>query len=84
MVCDHPVARLDVGGLKHNLDVFKRHIQVSEAANDLSRDDLLCGVSPVSGVLVYVDRLQQANLVVVAKLLHAQVRGSREVADGQR
>ena len=72
------------GGLKHNLDVFEWHIQVAEAADDLSRDDLLCGVPPVSGVHVHINRLQQANLVVVAKHLHAQVRGPGEVADRQR
>jgi hypothetical protein len=84
MVGDHPVAGFDVGSPNHNLDVFEWHIQVAEAADDLSRDDLLCGVPPVSGLQVHIDRLQQADLVVVAKHLHAQVRGPREVADGQR
>ena len=84
MVGDHPVTGIDVRSLKHSLDVFEWHIQVAEAADDLSRDDLLCGVPPVSGVYVHIDRLQQANLVVVAKHLHAQVRGPGEVADRQR
>jgi hypothetical protein len=55
----------------------------AEAADDLRRDGLLCGVAPVSGVQVHVDRLQQADLVVVAEHLHAQVRGPGEVADRQ-
>src|SRR5690348_9450036 len=84
MVCDHPVARLDVGSLKHDLDVFEWHIQVTEAADDLSRDDLLRGVASVSGVPIYIHRLQETNLVVMAKHLDAQVRGPREVADGER
>jgi hypothetical protein len=33
--------------------------------------------------VVHLDRLQHANLMVVTKHLHAQVRGPREVADGQ-
>jgi hypothetical protein len=81
---NHPVTGLDVGSLKHNLDVFEWHIQVAEAADDLSRDDLLFGVPPISGVHVHMDRLQQANLMVVAEHLHAQVRGAGEVANGQR
>ena len=62
MVGDHLVAGLDVGSLKHDLDVFEWHIQVAEAADDVSCDDLLCGVPSVSGVLVHIDRLQKANL----------------------
>jgi hypothetical protein len=84
MVGDHPVAGLDVGSLKHNVDVLERHLEVAEAADDLRRDDLLRGVAPVPAVHVHVDRLQQAELVVVAKHLHAQVRGPGEVAYGQR
>ena len=84
MAGDHPVAGLDVGSLQHNVDVLERHLQVAEAADDLSRDDLLCGVPPVAAVHVHLGRLQQAELVVVAKHLHAQVRGPGEVADGQR
>ena len=81
MVGDHPVAGLDVGSLKHNVDVLEWHLQVAEAADDLRRDDLLCGVAPVAAVHVHIDRLQQAELVVVAKHLHAQMRGPGEVAD---
>ena len=81
MVGDHPVAGLDVGGLKHDLDVTERHLQVAEAADDLRRDDLLWGVAPVPAVHVHLGRLQQAELVVVAEHLHAQVRGPGEVAD---
>ena len=33
--------------------------------------------------LRYIDLLQQANLVIVAKHVHAQVRSPGEVADGQ-
>ncbi len=83
MVGDHPVAGLDVETLEHNLDVLEWHLQVAEAADDLRRDDLFWGVAPVSAVYVHVDRLQQAELVVVTKHLHAQVRGPGEVADGE-
>src|SRR5580693_2112426 len=84
MVGDHPVAGLDVGSVEHNLDVLEWHVQVAEAADDLRRDDLLSGVAPVPAVRVHAGRLQQAELVVVAKHLHAQVRGPGEVAYGQR
>jgi hypothetical protein len=84
MVGDHPVAGLDVGCLKHNLDVLEWHIQVAEGAYDLGRHDLPRRVPAVSGVRVYINRLQQANLLIVAKHLHAQVRSPGEVADGQR
>jgi NAD(P)-dependent dehydrogenase (short-subunit alcohol dehydrogenase family) len=83
MVGDHPVAGLDVGSLEHNLDVLEWHVQVAKAADDLRRDDLLWCVAPVSAFYIHVDRLQQAELVVVAKHPHAQVRGPGEVADGE-
>jgi hypothetical protein len=75
MVGDHPVAGLHVGSLKHNADVVEWHVQVAEAADNLRRDDPLRGVAPVPAVRVHVDRLQKAELVVVAQHLHAQVRG---------
>jgi hypothetical protein len=49
------------------VDIVEGHVKVAEAADDLSSDDLLRGVAPVSGV--GVDRLQQADVVVVAKRL---------------
>jgi hypothetical protein len=84
MVGDHPVAGLDVGSVEHNLDVLEWHVQVAEAADDLRRDDLLSGIAPVPAVRVHAGRLQQAELVVVAEHLRAQVRGPGEVAYGQR
>lgn len=84
VVGDHPVAGLDVRSLKHDLDVIERHLQIAETADDLCLDDLLCGIAPVPAVHVHLDRLQQADLVIVAKHLHAQVRGPGEVADGHR
>jgi hypothetical protein len=42
MVGDHPVAGLDVGSLKHDMDVFEWHLEIAEAADDLRGDDLLC------------------------------------------
>ena len=69
MVCDHPVARLDVGSLEHDLDVIERHLQVAETADDLCLYDLLCGIAPVPAVHVHLDRLQQAELVVVGNIL---------------
>ena len=58
MAGDHPVAGLDVGSLKHNVDVLERHVKVAESADDLRRSDLLWCVAPVSAVGIHVDRLQ--------------------------
>lgn len=66
------------------MDVVEWHVEIAETADDLRGDDLLGGVAPVSCVGVDVDRLEQPDVVVVAKRLDTQVRGPGEVADGQR
>src|SRR3989442_6091313 len=78
MVCDHPVAGLDVGSLKHDLDVFEWHIQVAEAADDLSRDDLLCGVPSVSGVPVCECRNKSGTRVEIKLVQGSQRRTDRD------
>jgi NADPH:quinone reductase-like Zn-dependent oxidoreductase len=83
VVGDHPVAGLDVGGVEHGVDVVEWHVEIAKAADDLRSDDLLGGVVPVSGFGVDVDRLEQADLVVVAKQLGTPVRRAGEVPDGQ-
>ena len=57
MAGDHPVAGLDVGSLQHNVDVVEWHLEVAEAADDLRRDDLLCGVAPVPAARIHAGRL---------------------------
>jgi hypothetical protein len=58
VVDDHLVTTLDVCGVEHGVDVLEWHIEVAEAADDMSSDNLFCGVAPVSGLGVDVDWLQ--------------------------
>jgi hypothetical protein len=46
--------------------------------------DLLSRVAPVPGARVDVSRFEEADLVVVAQRLDAEMGGPGEVADGER
>ena len=80
---DELVASVEIGGGDDRLDLFQRHLEGTEAPDDLGGRDLLGGVAPMTGVGVDVGRLQQADAVVVAERLHAEVGGAGEVTDGQ-
>jgi hypothetical protein len=75
------VAGPGVGGGQDGLHVGDGHAQIPQAADDLGRRDLLRPVVPVAGVRVDLGRFQQADLVVVAQRLDAQVRHPGEVPD---
>ncbi len=80
---DDLVAGLKVGGVEHRADVLEGHLEVAEPPYHLGSADLVGGVAPVARGRVDVDRLEQADLVVMAQRLDAQVRRAGKVADRQ-
>ena len=65
------------------MDLFERHVEGAEPADDLGGRDLPGRVVAVAGVRVHRGRLEQPHLVVVAQRFDAEVSGAREVTDGQ-
>jgi len=55
---DQLVAGGDVRGGNDRPDLFQRHVQRAKAADDLSRRDLISGVTPVAGGRIDIGRLQ--------------------------
>ncbi len=80
---DEVVASVHVGRGDDRLDLFQRHLQGTEASDDLGGGDLLDDVAAMTGVWIDVGRLQQADPMVMAERFHAQVGGAGEVSDGQ-
>jgi hypothetical protein len=83
VVGDHRVAGGDVKRREHGLDVLQRHIELAEAADDLRHGELIGAVTPVARIWIDVGGLQNADAMVMAQRLDAQVGGPREVADAQ-
>ncbi len=73
------VAGLKVRGVEHRADVLEGHLEVAEPPYHLGSADLVGGVAPVARGRVDVDRLEQADLVVMAQRLDTQVRRTGKV-----
>ena len=80
---DELVARLDVRRGQDLLDLLDRHVQIPEPPDDLRGRYLVGGVPAVARVRIHIGGLQQADPVVVAQRLHAQMGRAGEVADRQ-
>ena len=81
MLDDQPVALLGVRRGENRLDICDRHLQAAESADHLGERDLVLGVVAIAVVGVDFAWLEQADVVVVAQRLDAQVRRAGEVAD---
>jgi hypothetical protein len=80
---DELITSGQVGGGDDDVNLFQRHIERAEPADDLGGRDLVGAIPAVSGVGVDIGRFQQADAVVVAQRLDVQVRCAGEVPDGQ-
>jgi len=72
----------EVRGVQDAADVVKRHVQVTESADDLRRGYLPEVVAAVAREGIDLCGLKQALFLVVTQRFHAQVSGAGEVADG--
>ena len=73
-----------VGRLEHRPHVVERHVEVAQAADQLSGGDLVGRVEAVAVGGVDRRRREQADVVVVVQGLHAQVGHAGELAHGER
>src|SRR3981189_1698823 len=81
---DQFVASTNVGGAYNGADLVERHFQSPETANDLCRRYLVGAVAAVAASAININGLKQPDLVVMAQHLHAQLRRTGEVPDGQQ
>jgi hypothetical protein len=81
MGADRCVARFEVGGREDRLNVVQRHVEVAEAANDLRDRNLIGRVAPISRIGVDAGGVENADAMVMAQRLDAQVRRPSEVPD---
>jgi hypothetical protein len=81
---DQFVALTNVSGAHNGADLVERHFQSPETANDLCCRDLVDAVAAVAASAININRFEQPDLVVVAQHLHAQLRRTGEVPDGQQ
>src|SRR5215475_8869662 len=63
------------------LQLRDRHVEVAQPADHLRGRNLLVGVVAVAAARLDRARLEQADLVVVAQRLHAQMHRGRELPD---
>ena len=73
---DQPVALLGVGRRQHRSDLGDRHLQPAQPADHLRLRDLTLGVVAVAVAGIDLGRRQQADLVVVAQRLDAEMGGA--------
>jgi hypothetical protein len=69
MTGDELVTSRQVGGGDDGVNLFQRHIERAEPADDLGGRDLVGAIPAVSGAGVDIGRFQQADAVVVAQRL---------------
>ena len=78
---DQVVARPEIRRSQHGLDVVQRHVEAAEAADDLGGRDLIRRIAAVTGLLIHIGGLEQADPVIVTQRLDAQMSRASEVTD---
>ncbi len=78
------IAGRQVGCGHDRPDLLQRHVKARKRRMTWALGDLLSRVAPVPGARVDVSRFEEADLVVVAQRLDAEMGGPGEVADGER
>ena len=78
---DQVVARPEIRRGQHGLDLVQRHVEAAEAADDLGGRDLIRRIAAVTGLLIHIGGLEQADPVIVTQRLDAQMSRASEVTD---
>ena len=81
---DRLITNRDVGGVQDRADLLEWHVEVAEPADDLRDRNLSGRIKAVAAGTVHLRRAQEADVVVVTKRLHAQMRHPGELTDGQQ
>src|SRR5882672_1350762 len=81
---DEIIARLNVGRRKHRPDLVQGHVKVAKAPDDLRDRNLVRRVATIAGLRVDMRGFEQSSLMIMTQRLDRQVRGAREIADGER